>query len=153
MQNYHSKDTINKAINDPHFIDLDEIVSEVYEVKSLKHSIRHDLPIQIGLNVYLNSKLHTLKFFYCFLKKYIPERCFELLESDTDSMYFAISRRSLDDCVPEHLKAEYFRARLRWLPAELLQNTLNLRFNKEQLIKFGKRMNAVKNIIDLPKEH
>ena len=59
-----------------------------------------------------------LKFFYCFLKKYIPERGFELLESDIDSMYFAISRRSLDDCVPEHLKAEYFRARLRLLPAE-----------------------------------
>ena len=36
------------------------------------------------------------KLFYCFLKKYIPEHCFELLESDTDSMYFAISRRSLD---------------------------------------------------------
>ena len=32
---YHSKDTINKTINDPHFIHLDEIVSDVYEVKSL----------------------------------------------------------------------------------------------------------------------
>ena len=59
-----------------------------------------------------------LKFFYCFLKKYVPERCFELLESDTDSMYFAISRRSLDDCVPEDVKKEYFRATLSWLPAE-----------------------------------
>ena len=150
---YHSKDTVNKAINDPHFIHLDEIVSDIYEVKSLKHSIRHDLPIQIGLNVYLNSKLHMLKFFYCFFKKYIPEPCFELLESDTDSMYFAISRRSLDDCVPEHLKAEYFRARLRWLPAEACHNTQNLTFNKETLIKFGKRINAVKNTIHLPKEH
>ena len=65
-----------------------------------------------------------LKFFYCFLKKYVPERCFELLESDTDSMYFAISRRSLDDCVPEDVKEEYFRARLCWLPAEAcLQHT------------------------------
>ena len=114
---YHSKDTINKTINDPHFIHLDEIISNVYEVKSLKRSICHDLPIQIGLNVYLNSKLHMLKFFYCFLKKYIPERCFELLKSDTDSMYFAISRRSLDDCVLKDLKEEYSRARLCWLPA------------------------------------
>ena len=80
---YHSKDTINKTINNPHFIHLDEIVSDVDEVKSLKRSIRHDRPIQIGLNVYLNSKLHMLKFFYCLLKKYIPERCFELLESNT----------------------------------------------------------------------
>ena len=115
---YHSKDTINKTINDPQFAHLDEIVSDVYEVKSLKCSIRHDLLIQIGLNVYLNSKLHMLKFFYCFLKKCVPERCFEFLESDTDSMYFAISCRSLDDCVPEDVKEEYFRARLCWLPAE-----------------------------------
>ena len=115
---YHGKDTINKSINDPHFVHLDEIVSDVYEAKSLKRNIRHDLPIQIGLNIYLNSKLYMLKFFYYFLKKYIPERCFELLESDTDSMYFAISRRSLDDCVPENLKEEYFRDRHRWLPAE-----------------------------------
>ena len=97
---YHSKDTINKTINDPHFIDLDEIVSDVYEVKNLKRSIRHDIPIQIGLNVYLNSKLHMLKFFYCFMKKYISEHCFKLLENDTDSMYFAISHCSLDDSVP-----------------------------------------------------
>ena len=96
---YHSKDTINKSINDSHFVHLDEIVSDVYEVKSLKRSICHDLPIQIGLNVYLNSKLHMLKFVYCFLKNYIPERCFELLKSDTDFMYFAINRRSLDYCV------------------------------------------------------
>ena len=87
-------------------------------MKSLKGSIHHDLPKQIGLNIYLNSKLHMLKLFYCFLKKYIHEGCFELLESDTDSMYFAISRRSLDDCVPEDLKEEYFRAKLCWLPAE-----------------------------------
>ena len=115
---YHSKDTINKTINDPHFVHLEDIVSDVYEMKSLKRSIRHDLPIQIGLNVYLNSKLHMLKFFYCFLKKYIPECCFELLESDTDSMYFAISCCSLDNYVPEDVKEEYFRARLCWLPAE-----------------------------------
>ena len=91
---------------------------DVYEVKSLKRSIRIDLPIQIGLNVYLNSKLHILQYFYCLLKKYIPERCFELLESDTDSIYFAISRHPLDDCVPEDVKEEYFRAKLCWLPAE-----------------------------------
>ena len=122
---YHSKDTINKTIDDPHFVHIDEILSDVYEVKSLKRNIPHDLPIQIGLNVYLNSKLlHTLKFFYWFLKKYVSECYFELLESDTDSMYFAINRRSLDDCVPENLKEEYFRAKLCWLPAEAcLQHT------------------------------
>ena len=93
-----------------------------------------------------------LKFFYCVLKKYISERCFEFLESDTDSMYFTISRCSLDDCVPEHLKEEYFRANFVSCLQKLVQNTERLTFNKEPLVKFGKRMNAVKNIINLPKE-
>ena len=88
-------------INDPHFVHLDKIASIVYEVKSLKHKIRRDLPVQIGVNVNLNSKLHILKFFYLFLKKYIPDRCFEMLESDTDLIYFNLSRESMDYCVPE----------------------------------------------------
>ena len=66
---YHSEKTVNRMINDSHFVHLDEIVSDLYEVKSLKHKILHDLPVQIGINVYLNSKLHMLKFFYLFLKK------------------------------------------------------------------------------------
>ena len=38
---YHFKDTINKTINDSHFIHLDKIVSDIYKIKSLKHTIRH----------------------------------------------------------------------------------------------------------------
>ena len=106
---YHSGDTVNKIINNPSFIHLDQIKKDVYKVKSLKNKIVNDLPIQIGLNVYLNSKLHMLKFFYLFLKKYISDRHFELLETDTDSIYFSINKENLDDCVPPHLKASYFR--------------------------------------------
>ena len=46
---YHSEETVNKAINDPRFIHLDEIKKDIYEVKSLKNKIVNDLPIQIGL--------------------------------------------------------------------------------------------------------
>ena len=59
-----------------------------------------------------------LKFFYLLLKKYILDRRFELMELDTDSMYFSISRQSLDDCVPEQLKEAYFKDKLIWMPAE-----------------------------------
>ena len=91
-------------------------------MKSLKNKIVSDLPIQIGLNVYLNSKLYMSKFFYLFLKKYIPNRHFELLETDTDSIYFSISKKNLDDCAPTHLKASYFRDKLKWLTSELCPN-------------------------------
>ena len=89
-------------------------------MKSLKNKIVNDLPFQIGLNVYLNSKLHMLKFFYFFLKKYIPNRHFELLETYTNSIYFSISKENLDDCVPPHLNASYFCDKLKWLTSEVL---------------------------------
>ena len=58
------------------------------------------------------------------MKKYVPECCFELLESDTDSMYFAINCCSLGNYVPKDVKEECFRARFCWLPAEArLQHT------------------------------
>ena len=99
---FHLEKTVNRVINDPdHFVHLDEMASDLYEVKSLKHKIQYALPVQIDINVYLNSKLHMLKFFYLFLKKYIPDRCFEMLERVTDSMYFSLSCESLDDCVSE----------------------------------------------------
>ena len=50
-------------------------------------------------------------------QNYILDRCFELLESDTDLLYFSISRPSLDDCVPEYLKEAYFKDKLIWMPA------------------------------------
>ena len=60
-----------------------------------------------------------LNFFYLFLKKYIPDRHFELLETDTDSIYFSISKENLDDCVSPHLKPNYFREKLKWLTSEV----------------------------------
>ena len=78
---YHSEDKFNKGINNTHFIHLVKIKTDIYEVKSLKSKIVNDLSIQIGFNVYLNSKLYKVKFFYLFRKKYIPDQHFELLET------------------------------------------------------------------------
>ena len=50
-----------------------------------------------------------LKFFYLFLKKYIPDHHLEQLETDTDSIYFSINKENLDDYVPPHLKPNLFR--------------------------------------------
>ena len=41
-----------------------------------------------------------------------------MLESDTDLMYFSLSRESMDDFVPEKLKTSYFQNKLIWMPAE-----------------------------------
>ena len=66
-----------------------------------------------------------LKFFHLFLKKYIPDRHFKLLETNTYNTYFlllvkiSISKKNLDDCVPPHLKANYWKDKLKWLTSEV----------------------------------
>ena len=115
---YHDVNTVNKAINNPFFCNLTPIDDELYEVKSLKRQIVQDLPLQVGLNVYCESKLHMLKFVHLFLKKYIPKRHFEPLESDTDSLYISISKNNLEDCVPDNLKRNFYKELFHWMPAQ-----------------------------------
>ena len=122
---YHTDFNINEAINNSRFSYLEQLKLGLYEVKSLKKQIKHDLPVQLAISVYLEAKLLILKFFYHFLDKCIKKRCHLLIESDTDSLYFSISRNSLDDSVPQQLKEEYFREKRKHMPAECCDECLN----------------------------
>ena len=82
----------------------------IHKVKRLKRKFVNNLFIQI--------RLHILKFFYFFLKKYILDRHFELLETDTDFIYFSTCKECLDDCVLPHLKKNYFKEKVKWLTSE-----------------------------------
>ena len=57
---------------------MDQISENLYKVKSLKRPIAQNLPCQVGLNVYFAAKLHMLKFYYLFLKKYVADKDFVL---------------------------------------------------------------------------
>jgi len=52
---------------------MDVIEEGLYEVLCRKPKIINDLPIQIGLFVYLNAKLHRLEFFHLFIWKYLEK--------------------------------------------------------------------------------
>ena len=67
-------------------------------------------------------------------------------------IYLPINRTSLDNCVSDYLKAEYFRAGLRWLPAEACPEHTEHYIQKEPLEKHGRKNNAAKTIIELQKE-
>ena len=114
---YHTNDSIFKAINNPRFVNLEVIKSNLYEVTSLKSKITLDLPIQVAHFVYQEAKRHLLSFVYLFIKKYIPRECYSLLELDTDSCYMILSKDNLDDCVQEN-RREYFEEKCRWMPVE-----------------------------------
>uniref|UniRef100_A0A915I2C6 Uncharacterized protein n=1 Tax=Romanomermis culicivorax TaxID=13658 RepID=A0A915I2C6_ROMCU len=72
-----------------------------------KPEIFLDLPIVVGLSVYNWAKVRMLEFFYDVLQKYFDPADYQCMETDTDSIYLAISAPNLLDIVKPHLKAEF----------------------------------------------
>ena len=70
---YHTDSNINEAINIPRLWHLEQLKPGLYEVKSMKTQIKRDLPVQLGISVYLEAKLHILKFFYHFCISIFPK--------------------------------------------------------------------------------
>ena len=58
--------------------------------------------------VYQLAKLRLLEFYHDFLDSYIDRRDFELIQMDTDSLYIALSEKSIDDIVKPEMRDEYF---------------------------------------------
>jgi len=57
--------------------------------------------------VYQLAKLRILEFYHDFLDHFIDRQDFELIQMDTDSLYFALSANKLDDVVKPELTAEF----------------------------------------------
>ena len=67
-----------------------------------------DSPIQIMIAVYSYAKLLLISFWE-FLNKYLDNELYQLMETDTDSLYLALARESIDECVKPELREEWDR--------------------------------------------
>ena len=94
-------------VNDPRFISLTELGDDVFEIEMKKSSINLDMPIVLGFFVLNYAKLRMLDFYYSCLDRYVDRSDFELLETDTDSLYFAISGPTLDSVIKPDFVNEY----------------------------------------------
>jgi len=92
---YYSEQTdvrkLDKCISRNSFIGLTQMDQDTFEVVSAPHSIKLDLPIQVGFFVYGYAKLRMLEFYYDFMVKAFNQSDFEYCEMDTDSAYIAFS--------------------------------------------------------------
>ena len=94
---------VTQMINSSNFKSLDELNNRIFEVESYKKTIIMDNPIQIGFFILQYAKLRMLKFFYDCISEYFIENSLELTETDTDSIYMAINKPSIDGCIkPMH---------------------------------------------------
>ncbi len=70
---------------------------EVYELELAKNRIRLNLAIILCYAILQHAKLRLLQFTYDCLDMYIPRLAYELLESNTHSLYISFTRRTLEE--------------------------------------------------------
>ena len=88
------EEEVDKHLRSAWFQDLDEI-GDAYKIELRKSKIDITRPFQVGIVVYQLAKRRMLQFYYEFLDFYFDRQDFELIQMDTDSMYFAFSREKL----------------------------------------------------------
>ena len=65
----------------------------------VSHSLRYIRPFQVGIAVYQLAKLSILEFYHDFLDCFVDRKDFELIQMDTDSLYFALSANKKEEVV------------------------------------------------------
>ena len=108
------EDEVDKHMRSAYLEDLEEI-GGAYKIESRKNKVTINRPFQIGIVVYQLAKLRMLQFYYDVLDKYIDRRDYELIQMDTDSMFFALSYDTLEEAVKPELKLEFENNKKQWL--------------------------------------
>ena len=108
------EEEVDKHLCSAWFTDLEEI-GNAYKIELRKSKLAIDRPFQVGIVVYQLAKLHMLQFYYEFLDFYLDRRDFELIQMDTDSMYFALSHEKLEDAIKAGYESQFEEDKKLWL--------------------------------------
>ena len=84
--------------NSPFLKQFDELNKNIFEDEKKQKKIVHDLPIQIGLAAYSYTMLGILECWE-FINEFLDKDMYQLMEMDTDSLYIAFARNTIDECV------------------------------------------------------
>ena len=114
---FTSNENIQTHIKNPLFKTMEELNDNIFEVEKKKRKYVYNLPIQIGIAVYSYAKLSLISFWE-FINKYLINDLYQIMECDTDSLYIAFARKSIDDCVKPHLKEEWKIEKYKWLSSQ-----------------------------------
>lgn len=109
-----NENDILKSINSSFFKDLNEINDKCCEITSNKKKVILDIPIQIGSAIFQLAKLRMLEFVYNFLKIYVDDSDYQIIEMDTDSIYLSISADSFDSIIKPQMREQYEKEKHKW---------------------------------------
>ena len=105
---------VDKHLRSAWFQDLEEI-GDAYKIDLRKDKITIKNSFQVGIVVYQLAKLRMLQFYYEFLDFYLDRRDFELIQMDTDSLYFSLSHEKIEDAIKPGYEAQFEEDKKLWL--------------------------------------
>ena len=111
------QNNVGRHIQNPLFKSLDELNDGIYEIEKNKKKVVHDVPLQIGIAVYSYAKLNLLTF-WDFINTYLVNDYYQLMECDTDSLYIAFAKETIDECVKPELKEEWDRVKYNFFSSD-----------------------------------
>ena len=92
---YLNDEKTHGAINTKLFKRLDHTNDQLCEVELTKAEIEHREPIIVGFFILQYAKLRMLELYYNFFERFCDVNKFEELEMDTDSLYLALSEKTV----------------------------------------------------------
>ena len=108
---YLNDEKTHSAKNGKMFKRLNHIADQLYEVELVKSEIEHKEPIIVGFFILKYAKLGMLELHYKFSKNVCDTDKYEELETDTDSLYLALSEEKLEDVILPKKWAEWDQLR------------------------------------------
>ena len=108
---YLSDEKTHAAINSKLLKSLDDLNISLYEFELAKAEIEHKEPINVGFFILQYAKLRILELYYNFFTRFCDVNKFEVLETDTNSLYLALAEKKLEDCIRPERRAEWQKLR------------------------------------------
>jgi hypothetical protein len=108
----------SQKVNDRRFRALTELENDCFEIELAKQRICLDLPIQAGYFILQLAKLRMLQFYYDVIDRFVSRQDFQLLNMDTDSMYLALSTKTLEQAIIPEKRGEYDIIKNDWFPRQ-----------------------------------
>ncbi len=109
-------DDAEKYVRSSRFRNLHEIGHDVCEIEQSRKTISQNMPIILGFSILNYAKLSVLKFYYDFIQKFIPDHRVSIMETDTDSLYLALTKPTLEQCVSKSKMEEFLQEVDKWMP-------------------------------------
>ena len=132
---YITDEKTHAAINSNLFKKLDHVNNSLIEVELAKAQIKHKEPIIVVFFILQCAKLRMLELYYNCFTRFCDINKFEVLEMDTDSLYFAIAEKELEDCVRPEMRAEGQRLRSKDCVNSLISDAVADFFPRTRCVK------------------